>query len=55
LIWSKGASPLRGDAYRLKAEAADPQYESCRTIFENAAKLYEDLAGKLTRIAPNVP
>jgi hypothetical protein len=45
------ASALRAEARRAERQAADTQFESCRTIFEGAAKTYDELAGKLTRIA----
>lgn len=45
------ASALRAEARRAERQAADPQFESCRALFENAAREYDDLAGKLARIA----
>lgn len=45
------ASALRADARRAELQAADPQYESSRALFEEAAKCYAALAEKLTRIA----
>jgi hypothetical protein len=45
------ATALRAEAHRAERQAVDPQYESSRAIFEDAAKVYEALAGKLTRIA----
>jgi hypothetical protein len=45
------ATALRADAFRLKAQAADPQYRSSQALFERAVNAYEELAGKLTRIA----
>lgn len=45
------ASALRAEAYWAKMQAADPQYQSSRVIFERAAKVYDELAGKLKRIA----
>lgn len=45
------ATALRAEAYRAKVQAADLQYQSSRRIFEDAAKVYEELAGKLTLIS----
>lgn len=45
------ASALRGEARRAERQSADPRFESCRAIFEEAAKAYDELAGKLTLIA----
>ncbi|MGB6486254.1 MAG: hypothetical protein WBE91_05170 [Steroidobacteraceae bacterium] len=45
------ASALRAEARRAERQAADPQFESVRAIFEKAAKTYDELARKLTRIA----
>jgi hypothetical protein len=49
------ASALRAEARRAERQAADPQYESMRSLFESASKAYDELAGKLTRIAERVP
>jgi hypothetical protein len=48
------ATALRAEFHRAKVQATDPQYESSRAIFESAAKAYEELAGKLTRIAESL-
>ncbi len=48
------ASALRAEARRAERQAADPQYESVRSLFEDAAKIYDALAGKLTWIAERV-
>jgi hypothetical protein len=32
-------------------KGADPQFESCRTLFEKSSAAYDALAGKFTRIA----
>ncbi|MGB6485476.1 MAG: hypothetical protein WBE91_01150 [Steroidobacteraceae bacterium] len=48
------ASALRADARRAEQQAADPTFESSRAIFERAAKCYDALAEKLTRIAEAV-
>ena len=45
------ASALRAQARRAEGQAADPQFESSRAIFADAAKVYDALAGKLTWIA----
>lgn len=45
------ASALRAEARRAERQAADPQFESCRALFENSSRAYDDLAGKLDRIA----
>lgn len=45
------ASALRAEAHRAATQAADPQYQSSRVIFEDAAEVYRELAGKLDRIA----
>lgn len=45
------ASALRAAARRAEVQAADPNFESCRALFEQAAVAYDELAGKLTRIA----
>jgi hypothetical protein len=45
------ATALRAEARRAERQAADPQFESCRMLFENAARHYDELAGKLSRIA----
>lgn len=45
------ASALRAAARRAESQAADPNFESCRAIFEQAARAYDKLAGKLPRIA----
>jgi hypothetical protein len=45
------ATAPRAEAYRARMQAADPQYVSSRAIFEDAAKVYEAFARKLTRIA----
>lgn len=49
LIYASTA--LRAEARRAELQAADPAFESSRPIFEQAAKAYDALAGKLTRIA----
>jgi len=49
------ATALRAEARRAERQAADPQYESVRAIFEGAAKTYDELAGKFDRIARRVP
>jgi restriction system protein len=43
------ATALRAEARRAEKQAADPQYESVRTIFEHSARAYDALAGKLSR------
>lgn len=48
------ASALRAEARRAERQAADPQYESSRSLFEKAAEAYDELARKLTRIAERV-
>lgn len=48
------ARAVRAEARRVERQAADPQLESCRAIFEDAVRGYEDLAGKLDRIAAAV-
>ncbi len=48
------ANALRAEARRAEQQAADPQYESSRVLFEDSAKVYDRLAGKLTRIAEAV-
>lgn len=48
------ASALRAEARRAERQAADSQFESSRTIFERAARAYDELAGKFTRIAERV-
>jgi len=45
------ATALRAEACRAKAQAGDPQYQSSRALFEDSARVYNELAGKLTRIA----
>ena len=45
------ATALRALAHRVSEQAADPQYQSSRTVFADAAKVFEALAGKITRIA----
>jgi hypothetical protein len=45
------ASAMRAEARRAAQQAADPQYQCSRAIFEHAAKVYGELAGKLDRIA----
>jgi hypothetical protein len=45
------ATALRAEAHRANVQASDPQCESSRAIFADAAKVYAELAGKLTRIA----
>jgi len=39
------------EARRSARQAADPQFESVRVIFEGAAKTHDEPAGKLKRIA----
>jgi hypothetical protein len=41
----------RAEAHRAAQQAADPQYQCVQAIFEDAAKGYGELAGKLDRIA----
>ena len=48
------ATALRAEARRAEQQAADPRYQSSRPIFEDSAKVYGELAGKLTRIAEQV-
>lgn len=48
------ASALRAEARRAERQAIDPQFESCRTLFENSARAYDGLATKLDRIAAAV-
>lgn len=48
------ANALRGEARRAERQAADPQFESCRALFEEVGRVYEELAGKLMRIAERV-
>ena len=48
------ANALRAEARRAERQAADPQYQSSRPLFESAAEAYDDLAGKLARIAERV-
>jgi hypothetical protein len=45
------ATALRAEARRAERQAADPQYQCSRAIFESAAKCYDELAQKLTRVA----
>lgn len=45
------ANALRAEARRSERQAADPQFESCRALFESTARAYDELAGKLDRIA----
>jgi hypothetical protein len=45
------ASALRAEARRAERQAADPNFESCRALFEQSARAYDALAEKLTRIA----
>jgi hypothetical protein len=45
------AFALRGEAHRARREAADPQFESCRAVFEKSSAAYDALAGKFTRVA----
>jgi hypothetical protein len=52
LLYAAGA--LRAEARRAERQASDPQFESCRAIFEGAARVYDELAGKLTRIAERI-
>jgi hypothetical protein len=49
------ASALRAEARQAERQAADPQFESCRALFESTARAYDELAGKLTRIADVLP
>ena len=49
------ATALRELEYRNAQQAADPQYQGSRAMFEHAAKVYDELAGKLTRIAEKIP
>lgn len=48
------ATALRAEARRAERQAADPQYQSSRPLFEGAAAAYDELARKLTRIAERV-
>lgn len=48
------ATALRALAYRNAQQAADPQYQGSRVMFEEAARAYEELASKLTRIAERI-
>lgn len=45
------ASALRAEARRAERQAIDPQFESCRALFEISARAYDELACKLDRIA----
>ncbi len=45
------ASALRAEARRAERQASDPNFESCRALFEQAAGAYDELADKLARIA----
>ena len=52
-LYSTAAPPLpvgrlRGDTFH---HGADPQYESSRSLFEEAAEVYDRLARKLARLA----
>ena len=49
------ARGLRVLTQRAQEQARDPQFESSRAIFEEAARVYEALAGKLARIAEALP
>lgn len=49
------ASVLRAEARRAEREAADPHYRCSRAILEDAARVYDELAGKLSRIAEKIP
>ena len=49
------ASALRAEARRAERQPADPQFESCRALFEEAAEAYDALAAKLARIAAQEP
>jgi hypothetical protein len=48
------ASALRAEARRSELQAADPQFQSSRVIFADSARVYDELAGKLTRIADKI-
>ena len=48
------ATALRAEARRAELQAADPQYQGSRAIFESAAKAYAELAEKITRIAGRI-
>lgn len=52
LVYAAGA--LRAEARRAERQAADPQYESCRALFEGASRAYDALARKLAGIAEKV-
>lgn len=45
------ATALRAQALRAAQQATDPQYQSSRRLFEDAAEVYRELAGKFDRIA----
>jgi len=48
------ASALGAEARRAERQAADPQFEASRVIFADSARMYDELAEKLTRIAERV-
>jgi len=45
------ATALRAEARQAEQRSEDPGFESSRTVFQEAAKCYDELAGKLDRIA----
>lgn len=45
------ASALRAEARRADCQAADPTFHATKAIFEQASRVYDELAGKLDRIA----
>jgi hypothetical protein len=44
------AQGLRGFARRAERDAADPNFVSCRAIFEHSAKVYDAVAVKFDEI-----
>lgn len=49
------ASALRAEARRAERQAADPQSEPCRALFESAAEVYDELARKIARKVEALP
>jgi hypothetical protein len=45
------ATGVRLLARQAESQAKDPTFESCRRLFEDSVRTYDELAGKLDRMA----